>query len=158
MKIVTGSHKLGVLNPDHHSAFLSPQNLVEMKLADNGKDNGNPAVRDFWLHPGEVALMHNWVIHCSGLNSTMHPRRALSISYMDARSKMAKETFDAALGGELTSTGYPEGGMNFPLVFEAADGKKLQTQTTYRFAPDARASAIKALAARNCIVCLLEKV
>lgn len=124
MKIVSGSHKLGVLNPDHHSAFLSPQNLVEMKLTDDGTDNCNPAVHDFWLHPGEVALMHNWVIHCSGVNSTTHPRRALSISYMDARSKMAQETFDAALGGELTSTGYPEGGLNFPLVFEAADGKK----------------------------------
>jgi phytanoyl-CoA hydroxylase len=116
MKIISGSHKNGVINPDHHSAFLSDENCRSMGLDDNAA-LPNPLVQDFWLHPGEVALMHNWVVHCSGVNSTDVSRRALSISYMDARSQLTVESFSKYVGGELQTTGYPEGGLDFPRIF-----------------------------------------
>jgi phytanoyl-CoA hydroxylase len=124
MKIISGSHKYGVINPEHHSAFLSEKNCIDLGLlsdtshANKGRQK-NPNIEDFWLHPGEVALMHNWVIHCSGVNSTENSRRALSISYMDARSKLNLENFSHYVGGELKTTGYPEGAMDFPKIFDA---------------------------------------
>lgn len=117
MKIISGSHKNGVINPDHHSAFLSEENCKDMGLNEDAAEP-NPLIEDFWLHPGEVALMHNWVIHCSGVNSTECSRRALSISYMDARSQLRTENFNSYIGGELKTTGYPEGGMIFPQIFD----------------------------------------
>ena len=125
MKIISGSHTLGVINPEHHSAFLSAQNCQDMGLLEEGdgnrKDGAEYKVEDFWLHPGEVALMHNWVIHCSGTNSTDVSRRALSISYMDARSQLKTDNFNSYIGGELKTTGYPEGATKYPLIFQADD-------------------------------------
>jgi len=114
MTILPRSNKLGVLNPSHHSAFLSSQQVEEFCHKDK------KALSDFWLHPGEVALMHNWLVHCSGTNATRRPRRALSVSWMDARSQLRSEEFGKFKGGELTATGYPEGGTRFPIVFAAA--------------------------------------
>jgi len=38
--------------------------------------------------------MHNWVLHRSGVNTTKNPRRALSISFMNANSKIKNKVFD----------------------------------------------------------------
>ena len=67
--------------------------------------------------PGEVALIHNWVVHSSGTTVTPRPRRALSVSFMDSRTQLDTSAFDAFVGGELKSSGYPEGGTQFPRVF-----------------------------------------
>ena len=62
MQVVPASHKLGVLNPAHHSAFLTDEQIAE-------HCEGGQAV-DLPLAAGEVVLMHNWVIHSSGVNRT----------------------------------------------------------------------------------------
>ena len=38
---------------------------------------------------------------------------------MDARSKLNLENFSHYVGGELKTTGYPEGAMDFPRIFDA---------------------------------------
>ena len=112
VKIVPRSHLGGIVNPSHHSSFLT---------AEQAERHAPPAqIMDVTLREGEVLLMHNWVIHSSGTNVTERPRRALSINYMDARSKLDTSRFETFQGGELRSTGYPEGGNEFPVIFEAA--------------------------------------
>ena len=115
VRILPGSHKLGVLNPEHHSAFLTEEQIERHCGAEAEATPG--AILDLRLAPGEVALIHNWVIHSSGVNRTARPRRALSVSYMDARTYISEAEFGQFTGGELKSSGYPEGGTSFPLVF-----------------------------------------
>jgi phytanoyl-CoA hydroxylase len=115
VRIIPRSHTWGVLNPDHHSAFLTQDQAAKWC----GEHAPMP-IRDLVLRVGEVALIHNWVVHCSGVNATDRPRRALSVSFMDARTALDETEFGGFLGGEHKSSGYPEGGMNFPLIFEAS--------------------------------------
>ena len=69
------------------------------------------------LRPGEVALVHSWLLRSCGLNATAAPRRALSVSYMDARSCLAH----AAPGdASCPEAPLPRGGLEFPLVFARA--------------------------------------
>src|SRR5207253_3557657 len=79
VQIIPGSHKLGVINPDHPSGFLTkeqtafhyqPEKIVHLELA-----------------AGEAALLHNWLLHASDVNQTDIPRRAFSVCYMDAATK-----------------------------------------------------------------------
>ena len=39
------------------------------------------------LQPGECVLLHNLLLHRSGVNRTGAPRRAISVAYIDARSQ-----------------------------------------------------------------------
>lgn len=88
MQIVRRSHTRGVVNASHHSGFLT-----EEQVKDHCEGSGNE-VQNFVLQAGEVALIHNWVIHRSGTNVTNAPRRALSVSFMDARSRLDSQSFD----------------------------------------------------------------
>lgn len=65
-----------LLNPDHPSGFLTP----EMASA---YTDGPPRV-PLTMKAGEVALLHNWTLHASGINSTNRSRRAFSVCLMDA--------------------------------------------------------------------------
>jgi hypothetical protein len=73
--VVEGSHHTlvnpqddsGFLEPSHYAAHCPPERDVALELA-----------------AGEVALLHNWLIHSSGVNHTDAPRRAFSVCYMDA--------------------------------------------------------------------------
>lgn len=112
VRFLPRSHKLGVVNPHHHSAFLTEEQAERLC-----GPRARLPVCELVLRPGEVALIHNWVIHSSGVNSTAQPRRALSVSFMDARTRLDHREFGGFLGGEHKSSGYPEGGMHFPLIF-----------------------------------------
>ena len=39
------------------------------------------------LKPGDLAILHNHLLHASDINTTDSPRRALSICYMDGNTK-----------------------------------------------------------------------
>lgn len=66
--VIPGSHKLGVLNRDHHSSFLTDEH-VELHC---GEDKS----AKLEMNAGDIALLHNWTIHKSGVNTAEKPRRA----------------------------------------------------------------------------------
>ena len=75
VQIVPRSHKNGLINPSHPSGFLSPEQAETQATAD--------VVEYLELEPGEVALLHNYLLHASDVNNTDVSRRAFSICYMD---------------------------------------------------------------------------
>jgi hypothetical protein len=79
MQIVPGSHRLGILNEGH---FLSEADQETYARED----------RCMYLEAeaGEAILLHNWLLHRSGVNRTGGPRRAFSVAFMDAATRNAK--------------------------------------------------------------------
>jgi phytanoyl-CoA hydroxylase len=78
VQIVPGSHRHGLINPSHHSGFLTPEQAAEHAAPSQ--------VRHLELAPGEAVLLHNYTLHASDVNKTDTPRRAFSVCYMDART------------------------------------------------------------------------
>jgi phytanoyl-CoA hydroxylase len=76
VQIIPGSHRLGLLSAYGH--VLSDANIERHCRSE--------CVVDLELAAGEVALLHNWLIHRSGINRTDRPRRAFSCCYLDART------------------------------------------------------------------------
>lgn len=76
VEVIPGSHTKGLVNPDHPSGFLTPEQADEWQSS-----NGTEFIE---LEPGEVVVLHNWVLHRSDVNKTSQSRRALSVCYMDA--------------------------------------------------------------------------
>jgi phytanoyl-CoA hydroxylase len=78
VQVIEGSHKRGLLNPEHGSGFVT-----EKQAADQLR-----------LHPvtllemaaGEAVLLHNHLLHASDTNGTDQSRRAFSVCYMDAET------------------------------------------------------------------------
>lgn len=81
MQVIPGSHRLGIINREHHSAFLNPEQSERYCPPS--------AAVPLELAVGETLLLHNWLVHASGVNRTDQPRRAFSVCYMDARTKAA---------------------------------------------------------------------
>lgn len=90
VQIIPRSHKLGLINPDHQSGFLTKEQAARHCPREKAEY--------LELQAGEVALLHNWLLHSSDVNKTDIPRRAFSVSYMDARTQNKK-------------------GKNYPVVF-----------------------------------------
>ena len=86
VQIIPGSHKLGLINPQNQSGFLTPeQSAMHCKPHQ---------VIHLELAAGEVALLHNWLLHASDVNQTDIPRRAFSVCYMDAKTRSSSgQTF-----------------------------------------------------------------
>jgi len=78
VEVIPGSHKEGLVNPEHDSGFLSREQVEERVRRDQ--------VEHLELAPGEVVLMHNWLLHSSDVNRSATSRRAFSVCYMDART------------------------------------------------------------------------
>ena len=78
VEVIAGSHKWGLLNPDHGSGFVTPEQ-GEAAMAQNPTQ---------WLEmaAGESVLMHNWLLHRSDKNHSAQSRRAFSVCYMDAET------------------------------------------------------------------------
>lgn len=89
MQIAPGSHKLGILNPQH---FVSE--------ADQARYTREQDVMDLEVKAGEAILLHNWLMHRSGVNHTETPRRALSVAYMEGatRDRNTQATFPQVFG------------------------------------------------------------
>jgi len=75
VQIIPGSHKQGVINPEHTSGFLNETQVQEHTSPDK--------IVYLTLEPGEAALLHNWLLHRSDTNATDISRRAFSVCYMD---------------------------------------------------------------------------
>jgi len=78
VEVIPGSHKSGLINPSHGSGFLTEEQAAEYCQRDK--------VVYLELAPGEVALLHNWLLHSSDINHTDVSRRAFSVCYMDANT------------------------------------------------------------------------
>ena len=79
VEIVPGSHKWGLVNPDHASGFLS-KDQADKAMAENPTEF-------LELRAGESVLLHNWLLHRSDVNGTDISRRAFSVCYMDGATQ-----------------------------------------------------------------------
>lgn len=90
LQIVSGGHDkfINPINPDRHlteeqlPVFLNEVEVTPLELS-----------------AGECVLLHNYLPHSSGINTTETPRRAFSSCYMDAATQTTKdETYTVILG------------------------------------------------------------
>lgn len=81
VQVVPGTHKLGRVNSDHVSGFLSAEHIAQYC-----KEEDSEYIE---LEAGESVLLHNWLMHRSDVNRTEIPRRAFSVCYMDANTVAA---------------------------------------------------------------------
>ena len=102
VQIIPGSHRLGLINPNHPSGFLTEDQARQHCKQEK--------VEYLELEAGEVALLHNWLLHRSDANKTDIPRRAFSVCYMTADTRTNNgESFPVVFGpgamvpGRLTS-------------------------------------------------------
>jgi len=74
VQIVPGSHKLGLLSERGHT------------ISEDHRLQHAPAEKSVYLEAeqGEVFVLHNFLLHRSGINSTDYSRRGFSVCYMDA--------------------------------------------------------------------------
>lgn len=94
VEVVPGTHRLGLLTT--FGSTLTPEDAERHCPAD--------AVLPLEVEPGHALLLHNWLIHRSGINPSPVPRRAFSACYMDGRTL-----------GTLT-------GQRYPMVFGEEPG------------------------------------
>jgi polysaccharide pyruvyl transferase WcaK-like protein len=73
---IAGSHRLGVLSKNGSTISASH---AERYCPEE-------AVTYLEVEAGEALLLHNWLLHRSGVNRTDAPRRALTTCYMDGRT------------------------------------------------------------------------
>lgn len=93
VQIIKGSHRWGVINQEHGSGFLSPEQMAHYAPQED--------VIYCELEPGEAVLLHNWLLHSSDKNSSAISRRAFSVCYMDARTlNSAGEKVGSCIFGE----------------------------------------------------------
>ena len=89
MQIIPRSHRQ-LVHPDTVSAFCA-DDAVQRLLAE-----ADPVHLE--ADAGEAILLHNWLVHSSGVNKTGAPRRAFSVCYIDGATQSS-------------------GGERFPLIF-----------------------------------------
>ncbi|MET1079386.1 MAG: phytanoyl-CoA dioxygenase family protein [Pseudomonas sp.] len=77
VEIIPGSHRLGLLSA--HGSTLGAEDV----------QRHCPPERALPLEveAGHAVLMHNWLIHRSGVNPSNQPRRAFTACYMDGRTR-----------------------------------------------------------------------
>jgi polysaccharide pyruvyl transferase WcaK-like protein len=76
LEVIAGSHRLGLLS--RNGSTISADH-AEIYCPDE-------AVTCLEIEAGEALLLHNWLLHRSGVNRTDAPRRALTTCYMDGRT------------------------------------------------------------------------
>ena len=105
MEAIRGSHLRGVCTD---GIFADDATVASFDRAER---------RYLTAEPGELILLHNLLLHRSHGNTEGAPRRAISVAFIDARSRVAVETGSTcsrAVG--LDGEDLPGAG-NFPRVF-----------------------------------------
>lgn len=77
VEVIPGSHRLGLLSA--HGSTLSAEDMQRHCPAEQ--------VLPLELEAGHGLLLHNWLIHRSGINPSNQPRRAFTACYMDGRTR-----------------------------------------------------------------------
>ncbi len=90
VRVVPGSHRLGLLSewghtitPEQEAMYCPEEKVVYLEA-----------------EAGEAILLHNWLLHGSGVNAIDIPRRAFSVCYMDGRTRRLSDggTFPIIFG------------------------------------------------------------
>ena len=76
VEVIPGSHRLGLL-----SAYGSTLDDLDVQ-----QHCPSERVQQLEVEEGHAILMHNWLIHRSGVNRTGSPRRAFTFCMMDGRT------------------------------------------------------------------------
>jgi len=94
VEVIPGSHRLGLLST--FGSTLRDEDVAQHCAAD--------AIRHLEVDEGHAVLMHNWLIHRSGINVTGHPRRAFTFCLMDGRttSTLTGDRFPMLFGAAPT--------------------------------------------------------
>ena len=79
VQIIKGSHRKGLLNPDHPSGYLTEAQTAEHVRPED--------IVYLTVEPGDLVVLHNLLLHASDVNRTSHPRRALSVCYMNGQTR-----------------------------------------------------------------------
>lgn len=96
VEIIPASHKWGLINAEHGSGFLTPE-----QAEDAMKRNPSEFLE---LEAGEAVLLHNWLLHRSDVNRSDISRRAFSVCYMDATTvDKWGETFTTVFEGQTAA-------------------------------------------------------
>jgi len=92
VQVIPGSHRHGLINPTHPSGFLSKAQSAAICTPDR--------IVYLELEPGEVVLLHNYLLHASDVNRSAQSRRAFSVCYMEAATLLNGEPgkFPAVIG------------------------------------------------------------
>ena len=90
VQVVPGSHQLGILSEKGHT--ITDEQEREFCPEDR--------IVDLTMEPGEVVILHNWLLHRSGLNRVDIPRRAFSVCYIDARTRSSRKSSFSMIFGE----------------------------------------------------------
>jgi ectoine hydroxylase-related dioxygenase (phytanoyl-CoA dioxygenase family) len=77
VQVIPGSHKLGLLSEHGHT--ITPE-----QEAAYCKDEASVYLE---APAGTAILLHNWLLHRSGINTIHRPRRAFSVCFMDAATR-----------------------------------------------------------------------
>lgn len=95
VQVIPGSHRLGLLSEHGHT-------ITAEQEARYARDEASVFLE---ARAGEALLLHNLLLHRSGINDTDRPRRAFSVVYMDAATR------DATGGGREFPRVFGEGAM-----------------------------------------------
>ena len=79
VQVIPATHQVGLINPSHHSGFLTDAQAAEWAVPEK--------VTFLELSAGDVALLHNRLLHSSDRNNSNQSRRAFSVCYMDASTR-----------------------------------------------------------------------
>jgi polysaccharide pyruvyl transferase WcaK-like protein len=77
MEMVPGTHRLGLLSL--YGSTVAEEDVERYCLPER--------VQPLEVEAGHAVLLHNWLIHRSGVNPSPVPRRAVTICYMDGRTQ-----------------------------------------------------------------------
>ena len=90
MQIVPGSHTLGILSEQGFKITEEQEREIcpEEKIV------------DVEVKAGDAVVLHNWLLHRSGVNQTSDARRAFSVCYLDARTVSDRGTEFSLIFGE----------------------------------------------------------
>jgi phytanoyl-CoA hydroxylase len=80
MQVIPGSHLLGLLSERGHT--ITPE-----QEARHARDEDSVFLE---AKAGEAILLHNWLLHRSGINPTEMSRRAFSVCYMDGATRSVR--------------------------------------------------------------------
>ena len=77
VEVIPGSHRLGLLTAQGSTLGTDESRRV----------CPSDSVMPLEVEPGHGVLMHNWLVHRSGVNRTGLPRRAFTACLMDGRTR-----------------------------------------------------------------------